>query len=43
MKYLLLIYQNETVMLSLPKEERGQMHAAYLAYTEAMHCIADGV
>lgn len=43
MKYLLLIYQNETVMLNLPKEEKRQMHAAYLAYIEAMHCIADGV
>lgn len=43
MKYLLLIDQNETVMLALRKEGMGQMHAAYLAYTEAMHCIADGV
>ncbi|MDI5983821.1 hypothetical protein QLQ85_03380 [Halomonas sp. M4R5S39] len=43
MKYLLLIDQNETVMLTPRKEEMGQMHTAYLAYTEAMHCIADGV
>ncbi len=43
MKYLLLIDQNEAVMPTLPKEERGQMHAAYLAYIEVTHRIADGV
>lgn len=43
MKYLLPVDQNETVMLSLRKEERRQMHVAYLAYPEAMHCLADGV
>ncbi len=36
MKYLLLQYVNEIAMLSLPREEAGQMHAAYMAYTEAM-------
>jgi hypothetical protein len=36
MQYLLLIYGNETAMLNLPKEVSSQMHAAYLAYTEAM-------
>jgi len=36
MKYLLLQYANETAMLNLPREEAMQMHAAYLAYTEAM-------
>lgn len=41
-KYLLLIYQNEAVILILPKEERGQMHAAYLAYPERVNSIADG-
>jgi hypothetical protein len=36
MLYLLLVYQDEVKMLSLPKEEVGRMHAAYMAYTEAM-------
>ena len=36
MKYLLLIYGNETAMLSAPKDALNQMHNAYLAYTEAM-------
>ncbi len=36
MKYLLLQYANETAMLNLPREEAGQMHAAYMAYIEAM-------
>jgi hypothetical protein len=36
MKYLLLDYANETDVLRLPKEEAGRMHAAYMAYTEAM-------
>ena len=35
-KYLLLNYMNETAMMNLPREEAGRMHAAYLAYTEAM-------
>lgn len=36
MKYLLLQYGNETAMMSLPREEAGQLHGAYMAYTEAM-------
>ena len=36
MLYLLLVYQDEAKMYSLPKEEAGQVHAAYMAYTEAM-------
>jgi hypothetical protein len=36
MKYLLLIYLNETTMYNLPKEEAGRVHGAYMAYTEAM-------
>lgn len=36
MQYLLLQYVNETAMLNLPREEVGQMHAAHMAYTEAM-------
>ncbi|MDI5933755.1 hypothetical protein [Halomonas kalidii] len=43
MKYLLPISQNETVILTLRKEGMGQMHAAYLAYIEVTHRIADGV
>ncbi len=36
MQYLLLIYRNETAMLSASKEAGSQMMAAYAAYTEAM-------
>jgi len=36
MQYLLLIYGNETAMLSASKETAGQMLAAYGAYTEAI-------
>ena len=36
MQYLLLIYGNETAMLNLPRAEASQIHAAYMAYTEAM-------
>lgn len=36
MKYMLLIYGNETAMLSASQEQVGQMMAAYGAYTEAM-------
>ena len=36
MKYLLLQYGHEAEMMSLPKEEAGQLHGAYMAYTEAM-------
>jgi hypothetical protein len=36
MKYLLLIYGNESAMLSASQETVGQMMAAYGAYTEAV-------
>ena len=36
MQYLLLIYGNESAMLSAPKEASVRMHAAYMAYTDAM-------
>jgi hypothetical protein len=36
MKYLLLMYQNETAMQNLPKEAAREMHGAYMAYTDAM-------
>jgi len=36
MQYLLLIYGNESAWLNRPKEASSQMHAAYMAYTEAM-------
>lgn len=36
MKYLLLQYGNETAMMSLPRDEAGRLHGAYMAYTEAM-------
>ncbi len=36
MQCLLLIYGNEKKLHSLPKEEAGRMHGAYMAYTEAM-------
>jgi hypothetical protein len=36
MKYLLLIYGNEAAMQSTSQETRGQVTAAYTAYTEAM-------
>jgi hypothetical protein len=35
-KYLLLIYGNESKMLSRPKAEMEQVVAAYTAYAEAM-------
>ena len=36
MKYVLLIYGNEAAMQAASKEETDRMHAAYMAYTEAM-------
>ena len=36
MQYLLLTYADEAAMMNLPREAAGQMHAAYMAYTEAM-------
>jgi len=35
-QYLLLNYLDEKAMTSLPREKAGQMHAAYMAYTDAM-------
>jgi hypothetical protein len=36
MKYMLLIYGNEASMQSASKPAVDQMHAAYIAYTEAL-------
>ena len=36
MQYMLLIYGDESAMGRATQEQRGQMHAAYGAYTEAM-------
>jgi len=36
MQYMLLIHSSETAMQSLPQEAIGQMHAAYMAYTDAI-------
>ena len=36
MQYLLLIYNNESAMLSRPAEEAKQSMAAYMAYAETM-------
>lgn len=36
MRYLLLNYLDYDVMMNLPREEGGRIHAAYTAYTEAM-------
>jgi hypothetical protein len=36
MRYLLLMYQDEKAMQSLPKEEFGRLHGAFTAYTEAL-------
>jgi len=36
MQYLLQIYSDEAAILKMPKEQSSQVHAAYMAYTEAM-------
>jgi hypothetical protein len=36
MLYMLLIHSNEAAMASAPKEATERMHAAYIAYTEAL-------
>ncbi len=36
MTYLLLVYTDEKVFTSLPKEEVGRIYAAYRAYSEAL-------
>ena len=37
MQYMLLIHSSETAMQSLAPEAVGKMHAAYMAYTEALN------
>jgi hypothetical protein len=37
MKYLLLMYQNETAMQKLPREKASELHAAFMAYVDAMN------
>jgi hypothetical protein len=46
MKYMLLIYRDEAQLQAMSEPDRGQMTAAYMAYTEAMmragaHIAAD--
>ncbi len=36
MKYLLMIYQNESAAASASKAQIEQMHGAYMAYTDAL-------
>ena len=36
MQYMLLIHSNEAAMQSAPKDAIDRMHAAYMAYTEAL-------
>jgi hypothetical protein len=36
MQYLLLIHSDESAMKAAPQEATSQMHAAYMAYTEAL-------
>jgi hypothetical protein len=36
MQYLLLIHSNESAMQSAPRDSIARMHAAYMAYTEAL-------
>jgi len=36
MQYMLLIHSSESAMQSLSQEAIGQMHAAYMAYTDAI-------
>ena len=37
MKYLLLMYQNETAMQKLPREKASKLHGAFMAYVDAMN------
>jgi hypothetical protein len=37
MKYLLLMYQNESAMQKLPREKASEVHAAFMAYVDAMN------
>jgi hypothetical protein len=36
MQYMLLIHSSEAAMQSMPKDAIGKMHAAYMAYTDAI-------
>jgi hypothetical protein len=36
MQYMLLIHSDEAAAQSLPDEPRAKMHAAYMAYTDAL-------
>jgi hypothetical protein len=36
MQYLLLIHSNEAAMQAMPQDALARMHAAYMAYTEAL-------
>jgi hypothetical protein len=36
MQYMLLIHSNEAAMQSMPQDAIARMHAAYMAYTEAL-------
>ena len=36
MQYMLLIHSSEAAMQSAPQDAIGRMHAAYMAYTEAI-------
>ena len=36
MRYMLMIYNDESALANAPKEAMGQMMAAFTAYTEAM-------
>ena len=36
MQYMLLIHSSEAAMQSMPQDAIGKMHAAYMAYTDAI-------
>ncbi len=36
MQYMLLIHSSEAAMQSAPQDAIGKMHAAYMAYTDAI-------
>ena len=36
MQYMLLIHSSEAAMQSMPQDALGKMHAAYMAYTDAI-------
>ena len=36
MQYMLLIHSSETAMQTLPQDAIAKMHAAYMAYTDAI-------